>query len=470
MTNLQAVETEFVVIGGGGEPKGKTTIFDEGIKLLGSMATRNKFKEMKISFNGGHEETEKQLQTSFPTTTTTPFTASSYESIINDYIKKIETKPIQSGGQILIYINSHGAVQGKSEISHSIAVTSKRLNSEPIDLKTLKHVEIVSLDQLKDLKKIAKAKNVKLAIIDDSCFSGNSISLADESTCVIASTGPNNFSYGGPNSFSNLLLEKMSPGKTLEDAFIEARENSIDYNLPQISTKENAYIKDFIYKSLHQYYYFHSIHDQTFDKYLATQLNEENICQHNLDSQKLLTKFDELQKILSITKSRFWGTWAEKIVDLDPLKAALQNYKANFDELIENELLLNKDEYKKIHTFINIPGEPDIKLSSRELFTMNTDSAFKKLQEKLNEEESETEKEKIHKEILTLTLIINEKIRLTPEHKALVNLVSKNQELRKKTMEHTSSISANEKKLYHALYKKLKTEAPSDNPCSDFKL
>src|SRR5690606_31490044 len=83
----------------------------------------------------------------------------------------------------------------------------------------------VNLDRLENLARMAQEKNIKLAILDFSCHSGASLSLANSSTCVIAATGPHSFAYGGASSatFSNAFVNRMAPGKNLEEIYLEAR-------------------------------------------------------------------------------------------------------------------------------------------------------------------------------------------------------------------------------------------------------
>ena len=63
LASIQLVyaENHLLIIGGGGEPEGDTTIFDGDINDLGQNLKNLKWNT-EISFNGGHKNTEKIIQ------------------------------------------------------------------------------------------------------------------------------------------------------------------------------------------------------------------------------------------------------------------------------------------------------------------------------------------------------------------------------------------------------------------------
>ena len=105
---------------------------------------------------------------------------------------------------VIIVIDTHGADKedNQSEISHHVAVNSR----------DLKQTETISLDELKVLTQLAKEKGIKLGIIDFSCHSGHTISLANDNTCIISATGPKHYGF---SSFSDNFLSEMKNGGNL---------------------------------------------------------------------------------------------------------------------------------------------------------------------------------------------------------------------------------------------------------------
>jgi hypothetical protein len=63
--NIYPNESNFIFIGGGGEPEGETTIFDKNIEGMKEYYQSNKFKNTTISFNGGHTKTEEIITSTF---------------------------------------------------------------------------------------------------------------------------------------------------------------------------------------------------------------------------------------------------------------------------------------------------------------------------------------------------------------------------------------------------------------------
>ena len=141
------------------------------------------------------------------------FTSKNYESAVESYIKKIETGAIKPGEKLMVILDTHGAAKTSAHRTHSIATSGAEIK----DYDNLGNNDHDSVDRLFDLAKIAEEKGVKLAILDFSCHSGNSLALANDKTCVISSSGPNHYGY---SNFPATFYENMSTGKNLEDVFL----------------------------------------------------------------------------------------------------------------------------------------------------------------------------------------------------------------------------------------------------------
>ncbi len=187
---LFAQTLHMAVLGGSGEPHKKwdgspneTTIFDSGLEKMGQFNRSHPNIKSEIMFNGGHAHTEEIARQGFGSSA--PFSANGYMQMINSYMAKLRNGQIKNGDKILINIYSHGATRDQGEKTHKIAAGAGVMNNTD----TVSGVTTVSVDNLKALSDLAKAKGVKLGIVDLSCHSGNTLALADENTCVISATG-----------------------------------------------------------------------------------------------------------------------------------------------------------------------------------------------------------------------------------------------------------------------------------------
>lgn len=248
-----AKEKYLVLLGGGGEPAGKTTIFDPSLQRMGDFSRAHPEYKLDISFNGGHLETERIIRDNFQNSTNNSFTSRNFENTISKYEKMIESGKIKAGDNLLIAIDSHGSTQ--SGDSHNISTTGETMTDfENLGSKT------VSLDRLKKLTLLAEDKGVNLGIIDLSCYSGNTLALANSKTCVISGAGTEHVGLASPSSsyFSNRLPQFLSTASNLEEAFLKARKESIDISYPMISTLSGQVVQQIHYQALGPYLNFQS--------------------------------------------------------------------------------------------------------------------------------------------------------------------------------------------------------------------
>ncbi len=250
----------FVYLGGGGDPEGETTIFDYKVPKLGDFVRRSGMDSATVAFDGGHSATETLVRDNFSGNVSN-FTAQTFENTIASYEQKLRSGTIPRGGQLMVVIDSHGAQPSPNETTHRVSTTGRATN-----LLSLAGSSSVSLDRLQTLSRLAQEKGVKLAILDFSCHSGASLPLANSSTCVISASGPQTFAYGGSSTtaFSNAFINRMGPGKNLEQIYLEARINSDDMAFPMISSSEGMKAQDQIYPILMKYL---NAHELTSDKF-----------------------------------------------------------------------------------------------------------------------------------------------------------------------------------------------------------
>lgn len=314
LISLNSFALETLVLGGGGDPVGDKTIFDESLQTLFDKKNELNLKT-NVVFDGNHSQTESIISraTGVPVK---HFTEANYNNVVNEYIRKIESGEIKSGEKLLVYMDTHGGEKTDGVETHPIA-----MGGTPIkDFSKIDGGKGRSMDVLAKLAEAAKAKNIKLAIMDFSCHSGNSIALANSNTCVITSSGPNHFGYTG---FANYMLDEMKPGRSLEDAFLAARKRETMPSFPMISTDAGKKVSSDIYREISPYlFYKDQTNGMSVDKlspYMEKLLEKGNICEREMDFKSLINKFEVLEKLNGKLYSEFSGGAA--------LVAKLKEYK-----------------------------------------------------------------------------------------------------------------------------------------------
>jgi hypothetical protein len=287
-TNLSANEKYLVVLGGGGEPAGKKTIFDHGLKRIGDFSRNHPEYKTEVSFNGGHIETERIIQNSFQNTTNQKFTNTSFEKIITKYEKMIESGEIKAGDNLLISIDSHGSI--KTGDTHNISTTGEEISDlEKLGSKT------ISLDRLKKLTQLAEEKGINLGIIDLSCYSGNTLNLANSKTCIISGAGSEHYGLASSSSsyFSNLMPQNLSRSSNLEEAFLKSRKESSDITYPMISSSSGQLVQQLLYKTLSPYLNYQLPQSpKKFTDFMLDDLLQRNNC----SSKNALESFNSIIK------------------------------------------------------------------------------------------------------------------------------------------------------------------------------
>lgn len=304
-------------MGVGGEPEGKSTMFDSEVEDMGKLS-KNLGGEVTISLNGGHSKTESIIAKNFKVPNQS-FTEKNFENIIADYEKKINSGEIQSGDQLMLIINTHGAEKSSAkEFTHQISLAGAAIQN----LDTGAGSEMISMDRLKSLAELAEKKNIKLAIMDLSCHSGNSIPLGNANTCVITSSGPNHYGYGyGSLTFPRRIFKHMKKGKSLEEVFLSARNANWDLSFPMISSPVGKEINEEMYGPITPYLYSYGVGYDKFSPYIRREAEKGEACEapQELESLKeLIQKAEDYQALAK--DARFSGKEAKN------LREALDDY------------------------------------------------------------------------------------------------------------------------------------------------
>ncbi|MES2527729.1 MAG: hypothetical protein V4598_11605 [Bdellovibrionota bacterium] len=311
---LLAETLHMAVLGGSGEPHNvETTIFDAGLERMGQFHRSHPDIKSEVLFNGGHAQTEDIARRGFGGSR--PFTAQGYYQIIEEYKRKLNSGEIRNGEKILINLYSHGATRDHGETTHKIAAGSGPITNYD----DMAGTTTVSVDALKSLRDLAKAKGVKLGIIDLSCHSGNSLNIADDNTCVISATGPDHYSGAGTSSFGALISGSLQSGKSLEEAFLTARAGFADSSFPMISSPAGKEIQQRLYNNETPFLYYYNPQSDKFTPYLEQIATSVGECRIDGNLMGLNTEIESLLRA---------GATPEVQAKLNAFRTALTDYHA----------------------------------------------------------------------------------------------------------------------------------------------
>lgn len=153
------------------------------------------------------------------------FSNEAFINQIDSVIQKINDGKVE---RIIVEVSSHGYLRSAGELTHSVRAGMPRDTT-------------ISLDHLGLLKEAALSKGVKVFIFDTSCYSGESIVLANQNTCVVTSS--NSFTeslIGKSKYFSSFTLsfwDELEKNPSIEETWLKARKENLETQLPRISTK-----------------------------------------------------------------------------------------------------------------------------------------------------------------------------------------------------------------------------------------
>jgi hypothetical protein len=457
-------------MGGGGEPKGETTIFDLTIDLFSNYYKTTKWKNTTVSFNGGHYQTEQIAKKM--NGTVTPFTDNLYLKIINSYSEKIKSGEIAAGEKLMIVIDSHGAAKINAESTHRVSTSGEAT----VDLNNLEGSSTVSLNDLQILTNLAEQKNIKLAIIDMSCHSGNALELSNSNTCVISSTGTNHYAYAGNASdgtFSAKFMSKLQKGKSLEQVFLEARDETTDDSFPMISTPQNKDIQNYIYDKIGPFLY---SFDNTNDKltpYLISSMTDEQYCKRDTAFTELNNFILKVEQMNTVVHNYIIAKKLVKNVDLTILKNSIKEYKKIQDAQIEKLRKFKSNELNEeflITSDLPYGQNRQQVFKVHELLTTDFDKWIKNAYDNISSEKNQSYNRQLINLYENCKRKAAELIQQKPEYKNFKDSIQNYDLGIARSKELASEIATEEKIFYSALYKGIRPATGESNPCRDFTL
>lgn len=401
--------------GGGDDPKQPES---DGFIELQKFHTAAVNKNWHSSYihNGGHSEDDEWLKKNV-NKNKRKFSKGALEQTITEIKKNILDKKITNKDQILIYIATHGGEKKGNKIGHNI----------------LTNDGVVNTSVLNSLKKAAADNNVPLAIVDASCYSGASLELADEKTCVLTAAA-DDIAYKG-DSFD--ILDKLSSAKNLEQAFVEARGNKDGYSLPgqpQISTiagKKTGQMLDLLKVDLSS---------------MPRFIDHES----SLKCSKQTTNIDDFKKLLSKLN-----------VNGIPLPAKdVQRYQRMLKDYRQQEALI----IKKFEEFKNAKECFELKSGYQTCFNLSEiDFAIDYHKAEIA---SKKDASGISKEMLKKYTNVKNNSRFK-YYKAQLEEIKK---MASVSWEKSREISKMERVIYEKLYQHYSKDSGKNNPCANFKL
>lgn len=468
-----SADNKFYFLGGGGEPTGSTTIFDHQIESVGKFVD-SKYNKWSVnySFNGGHARTEKMLSSKFKKGTNYgPFTEENLEKALSPLEEDLFNQKFEPGSQVMIMINSHGSVKMVADKSHQIALASGAIT----DLKTLKGAQTVSLDILEEVIQRANESGVKLAILDFSCFSGNTLKLATPNTCIISSTGENQYSYNeirDPGdttqltTFASRFMNQMRPGKNLEEVFLSARLGSTAPDFPMISTESGKMVDDLLYKVMSPFLNYNEESVDDFYKSYDLKNLSQSLCKTEDHYSSVIKQIEKIESLADIPRRMF---------NTEHLKKALSDYR-DYQVKFEKALLDVNDVGLEVKNIIAREHAEHAYMFDREdgmsILNANFDTVKKVYKTSLDSAETDFSK-KFYKELYD-NLLIKEKItkglnsKLSASAKLKLKRFNQIYDDSEKTFVLAEKVANEAKKVYDKLYKaNMKKE---NNPCKDFVL
>jgi len=452
---LLAQEKYLAIMGAGGEPKTSGTIFDQSLQLMGDFAKKNAHYKVDLRFNGGHKTTEQIARQQFANfDESNYFTIKSFEETIKNYEDQIQSGKITSKDQILIHINTHGS--DKVNLTHMISTSEGT---------------ITDYDTLGSQATVEK-KGVKLAIIDLSCHSGNTLALANSKTCVISGTGPNHYGFGGSyaETFSNRFDSRLEKGKSLEEIFLAARSDHFDLSFPMISSPGGIEAQSKLYDPITPFLYFYMPKADKFIPFIEEDFFKKNVCQIDEQHQTLIS---QTQSLLSTVK---YESTKDAIKEF---QRAVNEYYAYLEELKQQMARSGYVVMKNRLSFCSsIAADPKQNIKEdkecvnyftlEQILTLNFDQIFSYYKEKSNKGTPEEmahnkailesyKKAKTWKEYM---------IKENPQYAQISLFWSNLPQLEAKTEILARSVNKAQQKVYLELYNRSKNSTP--NPCRDF--
>lgn len=389
------------------------------------------------------------------------FSKKNISNTLDKINKMVKEKEVKEGDQIIFFFNTHGEPnKSGEELTHCLMLSI-----------TDSKETCISIDTFIPIRNLLEKNGIKLAFVDLSCFSGNTLKLRSHKTCVISAASSFDIvkvRLGGEKLFSYAFADQIKsapPNTSLEEIFLNSREKEfvrggffrkrsddtgpaiykgIDkllsdriHNMPQISTHTNDLIARYWLKIFKKHDNFPSLHcyEKNWDVLGADEINR--LYKHVQDC------ITEIMKLTS----------AKNIKNYTIIKNQLMIDVARHHDL-ENIISLGK-----VTNSFYIHDQRDLRSWHCAEFLKNKTPHQDRL-EFLGIDSSDALKaQKI--------CLAPHNINLAKEYIEVDQRVKKNSKHLKEILD---NLAKGEKKKYTDLYRKLMKNETSSNPCSEFKI
>lgn len=455
---FKAYSLETILFGGGGEPEGETTIFDDSLKHLAETQKRMGLK-INASFNGGHSTTESILKNQLGTTAT-DFIPENFQNTIKEYIAKINSGKIKPGENLLVLVDTHGEPtdeNAKAETTHDISMAIRG---------KIRGSRLESMSLLKELANVAKDKKINLGIVDFTCHSGNSLFLANEYTCVVTASSAKLLGY---TDFAENFYQSISKGTSLEEVFLKARAESSSQGFPMISTNASKKSTDSILPLLQPYLLYQKGLANKITPYLQEvyESGDVGLCKREVEFEKLVKQVEEFEMVNSVMTNKYLGE--------QNLLTELKAYKKIQDDILS---MMRKNNYgllkKQEKFFPNPKNTKSVEYVSWQSIIETKPEDIEKFKKYLKESKTKEETKMYQNIISKVEFSLEKKKTILSKHPELnesIKFASIINEKSGELYEKSQMISQIGYKLYDRQYKAEKLFEPKDekDACRDFK-
>lgn len=424
LSEAVAARKEIFLFGGGNEPAGVKTIFDPWLVNLNTFKNSSDYKVVS-AFDGSHANT-KALNQTLAGENARSGSLKEIRQQIELYKQQIRTGSLKKGDQILITIATHGGQIKTPFANHPVAAIDGEFNTA----------------ELASLRDLAESKGVKLGIIDNSCYSGTTLALGTDKTCVLTAANTN----VGYSNAGNQFTAKMQVGKNLEQIFLESRQGpeGLSPGAPQISTEAGKKV------------------------YAMTQLlegaqKEKSTVDKDLEKGLIIACGTQSQEWHALTKNieeAVFNSQLGKEADLEALKA-------------KNMLVTMVNDYNK--TRLQAALAYKVKNSSSKACLKLLDNKPEVCAPyEVYERNYETAKARWASKTATLQekkqQVLIEELRNSKPYQGWLQSMRDYEKLRNQLYYKANAVNRQERILYDYLYKSESKNSKAPNPCKDFVL
>ena len=465
-------EQQLYLFGGGGGPDGDKTIFDDELNLISQFANSKESSwKTSYTFDGGHSQTEKILQTKFKKATSFgQFTKTNFLNSLQDIEEKL--KNLKKGDQLLLIMNTHGLSNTASESTHSIITSPKASDN----INSTDSARYASMDEFEKIAALADEKGVKLALIDLSCYSGNTLKLKKKNICIISTTGENQLGYsdslGTPKNklmtFEGRFLNGMKKGENLENLFLNSRKDSQYQDFPMISTDTGILMNDLLAKILEPYLIFNIQGKYDFSEKYDSKNIPEALCKTQNEFSEIKKSLAEITNLYSISTTLIESTALENSLN------AYRDYQLAFEksfsesQIAGNEVkeIIRRDYPDQASLFDDEEGNAILTLIPerekamqvlKNVIASDKNSSFTDLYQKSYDKLAQKNK---------ISQTISSKI--SAASKDIMDKFAKSYVHSDKTQELANNVASAAKLFYDKIYRSQEIIKGGNNPCKDF--